>query len=1751
MATVQTLENKLEAKLKVVEITRKSVDALLNDGNVRECERKFNLLDAKLNELDELKDQILEAKIIDGMEESEAETYGSTIDDRLAAYVTASTKLKTFLDESKQTEMNVRHQEELKRKTELESVKPTHVKTDNYSNAKLPKLQIAPFEGVITDFLRFWNTFVEEVDNKPTFPATTKFSYLKEYLGPKVRPIIESLPFTTEGYTRAKMILTTKYGKTSEIVNAHVTALMALPTIKGTNPNAVNDFYETLTRNVQALETMKKLESVNGYTRMLLDRVPHIRSDLVRDDDNWHDWKLPNLVESLRKWTERNPITSSSTPYDPPHQHHRNNQGGKHNHKLYQTNDATPQFGPCVYCGDATHKATSCGNVTTTDQRRNILSNKKLCFNCCGKSHQASKCRSTRNCAICNGRHHTSICDGGAPAKSTGASAQPMMMSAEEKREQPPVYPMVVVKIMGVQCRAVLDTLAGSSYVSAGLIDYIKAKKSGDVTRDIEMMFCTKSQKMSIYKLDVHDNSGNLVLRKTEFSKVDRHELLKLPNPKYEQLKRRYSHLQPVIMDDMDTKPFLPVHIILGTGEYNNIKTATAPLLGNPGEPTAELTKLGWTMMSPGESIKNSIPTFLTKHTTAVDFEELCRIDVLGVQDVPDGDQTEVLRNFEEQVTRLDDGRYETGLLWKPNHPPLPTNEAQSKARLRGVLRKTKSLGILEEYDEIIQEQLREGIVERVPENIPPKGERECYLGHRPVIREDAKTTKIRMIFDGSARENESAPSLNDCLETGPPLQNLLWDVIVRCRFFPIVLTGDMKKAFLQVSIREVDRDALRFHWVDNLQTLNPIVLRFARALFGLNQSPFILGAVVREHLKSCAEEHPELVRVILLSLYIDDLIKGGFSVDRLQTFRTLVSQIFGDAKFTLHKWQSNVPLLEASDDLEKDSDSTYAKQKFGEGEEEGKLLGLGWNKTEDTLSVNIPERNIAGEHTKRTVLQFLPKVFDPLGFGCPALLVGKIIFKDICQTKIGWDTPLPDNLRKRWQNFVSHLPDQVTVPRSVTLYRENIIRIDLHAFGDASKDGTAAALYAVVHQGSGTSQGLICAKSRISKQRTIPQLELIASLMAANMMNNVVRIVKGIEGVSLGKIILWSDSTTALHWIRGDVNKYKQFVRNTVTKIRSNQCGEWRHVPGELNPADIASRGAKVDALNDLWWRGPQWLPDEGEWPLDIETKASQETENEAKLVKQVFGATVETRTDTNDDAFVPLITKFDYKKTIRITAWVRRFCHNIKQQQQQQQRRVGPLTTEEIAASTHQWIASTQRAAEKDSNFSKWERQLNIQKDDRGVYVCVGRIQGHYPIFLPSNNLFSEKLVMHAHKVTMHGGVGLTMTYVREGYWIPQLRKIAKRVRDRCHGCKRSRAVPLGKPPVANLPLERTEGSRPFEVVGLDYAGPFYYRASHKREAKAYLILYTCSLTRALHLEILPDQTADNFIPSLKRLIARKGRPRVIYSDNAQTFLAASKWLKRVLKNEKTHDFLATNDIQWKFNMSRAPWWGGQFERMVGLVKQSIFKVIGKSSLSWNELSEVIIDAEVTLNNRPLSYVEDDIDLPVLTPNMMMFGPHVMVPESDPNDEETTDLRRRARYVLKCKARIWDRWRNEYLRGLRERHNMSRHNKSNTVNVGDVMLIKGDDKNRSKWKMGIIIELISGKDNVNRGAILKTFNGYLERAVQHLYPMELHCDIESRRKNLNADAPEFRPKRTAAKVSELLTGDQLLHGEEEPAVE
>lgn len=167
--------------------------------------------------------------------------------------------------------------------------------------------------------------------------------------------------------------------------------------------------------------------------------------------------------------------------------------------------------------------------------------------------------------------------------------------------------------------------------------------------------------------------------------------------------------------------------------------------------------------------------------------------------------------------------------------------------------------------------------------------------------------------------------------------------------------------------------------------------------------------------------------------------------------------------------------------------------------------------------------------------------------------------------------------------------------------------------------------------------------------------------------------------------------------------------------------------------------------------------------------------------------------------------------------------------------------------------------------------------------------------------------------------------MTKVPSRCWIPKLRKLVKKVRRNCHGCKRFQAMAYSVPPPGRLPTACTEGINPFQVIGVNYTGPLRYRISRKREGNAYVLLYCCSLTRGVYLDLLPSLETEEFF------IGRRGRPERIYSDNGTTFVGAAKRVRGVIKRRATIQL----PVKWQFNLSRAPWWGGQFERIIGIIK------------------------------------------------------------------------------------------------------------------------------------------------------------------------------------------------------------------------
>ena len=244
------------------------------------------------------------------------------------------------------------------------------------------------------------------------------------------------------------------------------------------------------------------------------------------------------------------------------------------------------------------------------------------------------------------------------------------------------------------------------------------------------------------------------------------------------------------------------VHILFGDPTFIEMRTGQCRK-GKVGQPIADETILGWAVHGDKSELDHSY--FV--QTTDDNYEKLYTLDVLGVEDRKEFDQERVRKEFLGNIG-LEDGRYQIKIHWIDERVPGNTYEVQSRMRLDSLFRRMKD-EVRENYDTMIKEQLELGIIEEAP--VEPTGKRRFHMYHKPIIKESAAGTRIRMVLDASCKPTVADYSINECMNPGPPTQPLLWDILVRSRVAPVCIVGDVTKAFLQIELHEDDRDALRF----------------------------------------------------------------------------------------------------------------------------------------------------------------------------------------------------------------------------------------------------------------------------------------------------------------------------------------------------------------------------------------------------------------------------------------------------------------------------------------------------------------------------------------------------------------------------------------------------------------------------------------------------------------------------------------------------------------------------------------------------------------------------------------------------------------------------------------------------------------------------------------------------------------------------------------------------------------------------
>lgn len=352
-------------------------------------------------------------------------------------------------------------------------------------------------------------------------------------------------------------------------------------------------------------------------------------------------------------------------------------------------------------------------------------------------------------------------------------------------------------------------------------------------------------------------------------------------------------------------------------------------------------------------------------------------------------------------------------------------------------------------------------------------------------------------------------------------------------------------------------------------------------------------------------------------------------------------------------------------------------------------------------------------------------------------------------------------------------------------------------------------------------------------------------------------------------------------------------------------------------------------------------------------------------------------------------------YKKLLRITAYVLRFVRRSTERSLE-------LNAEEIRSAEELWIKSIQNQSfsekvchlmsTRKSPVPVFVRQFDLYLDDKGIVRCKGRIQNSSlnqevktPMLLPSKHHIVDLIIRKTHDRMLHSAV-------RERFWIIQGRQSVKRVLRKCVKCKRVEGQPFSLPQPPKLPEERVSDDPPFTYTGVDFAGPLYTKekGSNAENSKAYVCLFTCASTRAVHLELTSRLSTEAFLMAFRQFTSRRGLPSTLISDNGKTFKSALKDIVKIPRAKEVLHYMVNNGVTWKFIVEKAAWWGGIWECLVQTVKRALKKVIGRSCLSFEELGTLVTEVENIVNARPLTYVNDDLDGVsfALTPSHLING-------------------------------------------------------------------------------------------------------------------------------------------------------------------
>lgn len=1450
---------------------------------------------------------------------------------------------------------------------------------------------------------------------------------------------------------------------------------------------------------------------------------------------------------------------------------------------------------PCLYCKEVGHSPHDCRKLSK-ESRAEIVSGERRCWNCLSKEHQVKGCKVGSRCDCKKGKHSSSLCSVTPPwrlgrnsgRKSSGSTGAVKVASLCSEDESGARYlSTVVVEVTGkdgrpVKLRLLLDGCATHSYGLQSSLRQLPVASSG---RKVELHVSTFSGLRKIASqmvtLDLPGGvSINVVMTDQICEPLRGH---RVDDECQDELKG-YQLADPACI----TEQPLPIDILVGVDNYwkvitdENVRLKSGLVIMS--------TVYGWALsgelMAGGQGghsgtlIAHTLLTSCWRDSThyglsahdswykspvqalcgesrvvseAREDEEcdcdkedvLCELvkfwdlDTLGIK--PDLEISPVLEAFQQTLSYdAVTQRYTVRLPIKPNIEHLVSNFNCSRRRLDSLFAKFRRPGnetFARKYTAVIQEQLAEGIIERVALSDDEREDLEknvsrpvgsFYIPHHGVKKQ--RSEKVRVVMDASAHAFKGALSLNQCLMVGPSLLNLLAEVLLTFRLHNVVLIADIIKAFLMIGVAEEDRDYLRFLWYD--QEGNLEVYRFTRVPFGTGASSFLLNATLRHHLEKVVEDQ-SLLQLLLKGLYVDDVLTGGDTVAFVLKLKELLCEIFGSAAMELHGWNSNSPEVRKELGIEGEDDETF-------------VLGVQYNRARDDIGLNLEKvmKNTRGSLSKRELLRSTAQFYDPHGWINPVVLIPKLLFQKVCSRKLSWDDPLPEEIAERYTEFRSQLSflERVKVQRHILL--PNYDRVELHGFSDASQSAYAAAIYLKSSCGGVSTCHLLECKNRVAPQKklSIPRLELMGAVLLARLMAVVVACLKGIK---IDLVVYYTDSMNVLYWIRTEHKMWSVFVACRIKEVNSlSNFADWKFVRTDSNPADVATRGLMPSEILDhkLFFHGPEFLiSGRTESEIDASHPPTECLRERKKVVQLVVPVIKGIRSVIKMEEFSSL------QKLLARTVIILRFVYGFARTYLKDKGdRFADLSIPEFYAVARQkWIRSVQsdsyhqeirfcsnNIAEIPSGMkipTSVLRSLNLFLDPQGILRTRTRLQEamiddsvKYPILLPKDSHFTKLLVLDTHRRLCHSGVRQVMSSIRAYYWIPHCRRMVSKIIRSCFNCRRVDAsfYPVPDPPP--LPDFRVARVDAFDNIGVDHCGPFYVREGRKTPSKCYVLIFTCAVSRGVHLELVDTMSTQDFMLGFRKFVSRRGLPSFILSDNSKTFKCASKELTTILNDPKMQYYLNGRNIRWQRYLEYAPWWGGWIEVLNRVFKSSIRKVIGGAYVSFQELTCLLAEAEAIVNSRPISYVYDSVhEGQAITPSLLICGKDLTQLPPDMSkyrfDRKLPQVcRERMKFLEKLKSYFWTRWTREYMTELSDVHARRRKGKEvREPKVDDVVLVKeGSDTvkiPRHKWRIGRISKVYPGRDDVIRSVDVIIVNPeegkpalLRQKSPRHLVPLE-----------------------------------------------